>query len=143
MWWIRINQEFILINWVLVPWKERGEQGMMTGLGQKLKAFHGKLIIYRDQIGSQQPTTSPKWMNSLRKDPKISGVPLSLLASAGSHLAPKRAYFSGSCRLSCSQGLARAVACPLPSGDEKLQIDLGSMAIFPAFFIPCWVSQRH
>lgn len=66
----------------------------------------------------------------------MSQVPLSLLTSVGSHLTLKRVYFSATCRLSCSQGLATALACPPPSGDEELQIDLGSTAIFLAFFIP-------
>lgn len=56
--------------------------------------------------------------------------------SVGSPLALKRVYFSGSCRLSCSQGLARALVCPPPSGDEELQIYLDFTAIFLAFFIP-------
>lgn len=44
---IRINQEI----WVLAPQKERREQGMVAGLGQKLKAFEGQLFIYLDRIG--------------------------------------------------------------------------------------------
>ena len=75
-------------------------------------------------------------MNTLPKDSKTSLVPLSLLTSVGSPLALKRVYFSGSCRLSCSQGLARALVCPPPSGDEELQIYLDFTAIFLAFFIP-------
>ena len=75
-------------------------------------------------------------MNTLPKDSKPSLVPLSLLTSVGSPLALKRVYFSGSCRLSCSQGLARALVSPPPSGDKELQIYLDFTAIFLAFFIP-------
>lgn len=42
------------------------------------------------------------------KHPKTSQVPPSLLTSAGSPFTLKHVYFSGSCRLLCSQGLARS-----------------------------------
>lgn len=80
---------------------------------------------------------SPDELTWCVKDPNtISQVPLSLLTSAGSPLTLKLVYFSGTYRLSCSQGSAQAWVCPPPQADSELWLHVGSGAILRAFPLP-------